>query len=51
MRIDVNNDNKSNPNAKSIDDIDLGDITLIKVKNGEIVSYIEDIEQIKTELK
>lgn len=47
----VNNDNKSNPNAKSIDDIDLGDITLIKVKNGEIVSYIEDIEQIKTELK
>ncbi len=47
----VNNDNKSNPSAKSIDEINLGDITLIKVKNGEIVSYIEDIEQIKTELK
>ena len=47
----VNNDNKSNPSAKSIDEINLGDVTLIKVKNGEIVSYIEDIEQIKTELK
>lgn len=47
----VNNDFKSNPQAKSIEDIDLGDITLIKIKDGQIVSYIDDIDKIVKELK
>ena len=47
----VNNDNKSNPNAQSIKELDLGDLTLIKVKNGKIVQYVETYEQIKNILK
>ena len=47
----VNNDNKSNPNAKDISELDLGNLTLIKVKNGKIVSYIEDYDKIAEILK
>ena len=46
----VNNDNKSNPKATKIADLDLGDITLIKVKNGKISKYLEDYDKIKNEL-
>ena len=44
--------NKDNVNkdAKSIDELALGDLTLIKVKNGKIDKYIEDIDTIKSEL-
>lgn len=41
----------SNPNAKSIDEIALGNLTLIKVSKGKIVKYIENIDTIKSELK
>lgn len=44
------NKDGSNPNAKTIEDLQLGDLTLIKVKNKEIVKYIEDIDSIKSEL-
>ena len=47
----VNNDNKSNPNAKSIKELDLGDLTLIKVEKGKITKYIEKYDSIKNELK
>ena len=47
----VGNDNKSNPKAATITELDLGDLTLIKVKNGKIDSYIENYDSIKNLLK
>lgn len=41
---------ESNPGAKSIDDLALGEYTLLKIKNGKIVKYIETIEETKKEL-
>lgn len=46
----VNDDDKSNPDAKSIKELDLGDLTLIEVKNKKIVNYIEDFNKILKEL-
>lgn len=46
----VGKDKESNPNAKSIEELALGDLTFIKVKKGKIVKYIEDIDTIKQEL-
>lgn len=43
----VNNDNISNKDAKSINELDLGDITLIKVSNKEINTYVDDIASIE----
>ena len=43
----VNNDNISNQKAKSINELDLGDITLIKISNKEINTYIDDINSIE----
>ena len=43
-------DGKTNPNAKTVSDLKVGDLTLIKVKDGEIVKYLEDLEKIKSEL-
>lgn len=48
---DVNNDGKSNPQAKEFADLNFGDLTLLRIKNGEIKSYIEDFEEIKDLLK
>lgn len=42
----VNNDNISNNKAKTIEELDLGDITLIKVKDGNIVEYEESEDNI-----
>ncbi len=39
-----------NVNAKTIEEISLGEVTLIKVKNGQIVKYLNTIEDIQTEL-
>ena len=47
----VGSDNKSNPNATGIDELDLGDLTLIKVKDGKITKYVENIDEIKQILK
>ena len=41
---------KVNKEAKNISELSLGDLTLIKVKNGKIDKYIEDIDTIKSEL-
>ena len=41
----------SNPEAKTVSELKFGDITLIKVKKGEIKKYIEDYDAIKAELK
>lgn len=42
----INNDFVSNPKAKSISELDLGNITLLRIKNGQIIEYIEDISKI-----
>lgn len=47
----VDKDNKSNPDAKSVEDFDFGDLTLIKVKKGKIVKYVEDLDTIRKILK
>ena len=47
----VNKDNKSNPKAKTIDELDLGDLTLIKIKKGNINSDFEGYKDIKNILK
>lgn len=47
----VGEDNKSNPMATSIEDLDFGKITLIKVKNGKINKYYEELDEIKQTLK
>lgn len=43
-------DGNSNPNAKKIDELALSDLTLIKVKKGKIVKYLDNIDTIKSEL-
>lgn len=40
----------SNPKAKSIADLKLSDLTLIKVKNKQINKYVENQDSIKVEL-
>ncbi len=47
----VGKDGKSNPKAEKLSDLALKELTLIKVKNGKIVKYIENIDTIKSELK
>lgn len=47
----VGKDGKSNPKAEKVSDLALKDLTLLKVKNGKIVKYIENIDTIKSELK
>ena len=44
-------DEETNPNATSISELSLGSLTLIKVKNGKIVDYIEDIDTIREEFE
>ena len=53
---DLNNDlnkeyksesGKGNKDAKNVSELSFGKVTLIKVKNGSITNYIEDIEKIK----
>lgn len=46
----ISDDNKTNPNAKTVEDLKVGEVTLIKISNGEIVKYLENIEDIKNEL-
>lgn len=45
------NGGESNPEAKEINELKLGKITLLKIKKGKIVKYIEDIEEIESILK
>ena len=44
------NSKKSNPNAKTIEELQVGDLTLIKVKDKTISKYIEKEEDIRIEL-
>lgn len=47
----VNNDNKSNPKATKTSEFDFGDLTLLKIKKGKIIEYLEDYQEIKKTLK
>lgn len=40
---------QTNPNAKDISELSLGDLTLIKVENGKIVKYLEGLDTIRKE--
>ena len=44
-------ENVSTPKATSVDELKVGDLTLIKISNSKIVKFIEDIDEITTELK
>lgn len=46
----VGSDKESNPSAKSIDDLAFGDFTFVKIKNGKITEYIENLDSVKKEL-
>ena len=48
---DVNEDGKSNPKATNINELDLGYYTLLKIKDGKIVKYVENYDEIKKILK
>ena len=41
-----NNDNISNKHAKSIDEFDFNDFTLIEISNKNIIKYIDDYDEI-----
>ena len=41
---------KVNTKAQKLEDIKVGDITLIKVKNGKIVKYLVDLSKMEKEL-
>ncbi len=45
----VGTDGQTNPNAQSISELALGDLTLIKVENGRITKYIEELDAFKAE--
>ena len=45
------NDNEVNKNAKTLNELNFGEYTLIKVSNKKIVKYIDTIEATKKELK
>ena len=42
-------ESKTNPDAKSIEELSLGELTLIKIKNGKIVKYFEGLDTIREE--
>ena len=45
----VGSDGESNPDAQNISEFAFGDLTLIKVENGKITKYLEDVDAIKAE--
>lgn len=47
----VGEDNKSNPKATKIEDFDFGDLTLLQIKKGKVVKYVEDYTIIQDLLK
>ena len=46
----VASDGIGNNKAKTVKDFKFGEITLLKIKNNKIVSYLEDVDTIKQEL-
>ena len=46
----VGSDGTSNKTAKNASEIKLKDLTLIKIKNGKIEKYLENLEEIQKEL-
>lgn len=45
----VGSDGKSNKNASKVSDLQLKDLTLMKIKNGKIEKYLETISEIEKE--
>lgn len=46
----VATDGNTNPDAKSIDEFKFGEITLLRIKKGKVVKYLEEVDTIKSEL-
>ena len=46
----IASDGKSNPKAKTINDVAFSDFTFVKIKNGTIDKYLENISDVKREL-
>ena len=46
----VGEDKDSNPNATTSSELAFKNLTIIKIKNGKIVKYLETLDTIKTEL-
>jgi len=47
----INNDDISNPKAKSVEEFDFGDLTLLKIKDSKVGEYKENYKDIKEILK
>ena len=47
----VSENGEGNPNVNTTEDFSFGKITLLRVQNGRITSYIEDLDSIASELK
>lgn len=45
----VSKDGKTNPNAKSVSELSVGELTLIKVEKGKIAKYLETLSEIEAE--
>lgn len=50
LNADYYDPEKVNTKAQKLEDIKVGDITLIKVKNGKIVKYLVDLSKMEKEL-
>lgn len=47
----ISGNKTGNKNAKSVSEFSFGEITLLKIKNGKVVDYIEDVTSISKILK
>ena len=47
----ISKDDNTNNKAESLNDLKVGSLTLIKIKDSKIVKYIEKVEEIKSELE
>ncbi|MBE6140337.1 MAG: hypothetical protein E7172_02245 [Firmicutes bacterium] len=47
----VKENESSNKEAKTIDEVKFGKFTFVKIKDGKIAKYLESVEEVKEELK
>lgn len=47
----ISDTDKGNKNAKKVDEFKFGKLTLLEIKNGKVVQYIENLDKIKNILK
>lgn len=47
----ISESDKGNKNAKKTDDFKFGKLTLLEIKNGKVIDYVENLDKIKNILK